>query len=157
MVAVEVQADHRWGSELQSHLLQLDRVVHPPEHPPLDLQLRSIALEGGQKHRTSTDSRLLVVEVYLIDDGRHDAAHAPQRIAIIIISRSRSCYGGIIATSSCVAISQRMGLSFVCGYEGGLAPVIVHADDSILRCIVGILLQEGGEYMSMSMMYVVGG
>lgn len=64
VVAVEVQADNRGGSELQS-LLQLHRIMHPPEHPPLDLELRSIPLQGGQKHRPSyrTDSSFLVVEV----------------------------------------------------------------------------------------------
>ena len=46
VVAVEVQADHRGVSKLQS-LLQLHRVMHPPEHPPLDLELRSIPIQGG--------------------------------------------------------------------------------------------------------------
>ena len=46
MVAVEVQADHRGRSKLQS-MLQLHRVMNPPEHPPLDLELRSIPLQGG--------------------------------------------------------------------------------------------------------------
>ena len=46
VVAVEVQADHRGGSKLQS-MLQLHRVMHSPEHPPLDLELRSIPLQGG--------------------------------------------------------------------------------------------------------------
>lgn len=70
----------------------------------------------------------------MVDNERHRAAHAPQMVAI----RSRSNDG----VASCVTISQRMGLSFVCGYEGGLAPVVIHADNSILRCIVGILVQE---------------
>ncbi len=76
----------------------------------------------------------------MVDNGRHRAAHAPQMVAI----SSRSNNG----VPSSVAISHRMGLSFVCGYEGGLAPVVIHADNSILRCIVGILVQNISMNMS---------
>ena len=68
--------------------------------------------------------------VQLVDDS---ASHAPQMVTIS---------GSFDGAASSIAISRRIDRSFVRGYEGGLAPVVVHAEDPILRCIVGILVQE---------------